>query len=44
MDKSCKYGWYDDTTTKCPWLVYGKFFGWLLGIGFNWEIMVGCAS
>ena len=44
MDSTCKYGRYDDTATKCPWLINGKWIGWFLGNGFNWAIMVGCDS
>ena len=36
---NCKYGRYDDTTSNWPWLINGKWIGWLLGNGFNWAIM-----
>ena len=25
MDSTCKYGWYEDTTTRWPWLINGKW-------------------
>ncbi|KAF3669731.1 hypothetical protein FXO38_07463 [Capsicum annuum] len=41
-DSTCKYGRYNDTTTKCPRLLNGKWIDWFLDNGFNWAIMARC--
>lgn len=42
MDKSFKYGWYDDITNKCPWLINGNWI--CLDMFLIWALMEGCVT